>query len=211
MADSPNPATTEWVPIWNSKTEGPVGPPGPEGPQGVPGEDGVPGTDGADGVPGPKGDQGDQGIQGIPGPEGPEGPEGPPGADGVPFSGAKVSNSVVQAIPANTSTVCNVNTETYDTDGYRHPTTNPTRLTAPTDGYYLVQMSGIYAGSATGFRTVDLRANGTLHFAPQTVDPDTADQAYLTTGNVIFLAAGQYVEAVVFTSAALNLAAIAAE
>jgi hypothetical protein len=68
---SPDPATTEWVPIWNVKTEGPVGPQGPEGPVGPAGPEG------------PIGPQGIQGIQGETGPEGPIGPEGPQGPQGI--------------------------------------------------------------------------------------------------------------------------------
>jgi hypothetical protein len=34
MSGPPDPATTEWVPIWNPTTEGPVGPAGPPGPAG---------------------------------------------------------------------------------------------------------------------------------------------------------------------------------
>jgi hypothetical protein len=53
MVDIPDPATTNWVPIWNPLTQGPVGndgppgptgPIGPEGPQGIQGPQGPPGT-----------------------------------------------------------------------------------------------------------------------------------------------------------------------
>lgn len=49
----PDPATTEWVPIWNPLTQGPQGPVGPTGPAG------------------PEGPTGPQGIQGPIGPTGP--------------------------------------------------------------------------------------------------------------------------------------------
>src|SRR6186713_2178264 len=49
----PDPNTTDWVPIWNPLTQGPVGPAGPTGPAGP---------------------QGPQGIQGVQGPIGPTGP-----------------------------------------------------------------------------------------------------------------------------------------
>lgn len=49
----PDPATTNWVPIWNPIGEGPAGPAGPPGPQG------------------PTGATGPQGPQGIPGTTGP--------------------------------------------------------------------------------------------------------------------------------------------
>lgn len=38
----PDPSTTEWVPIWNPTSQGPVGPAGPAGSPGVPGADGTP-------------------------------------------------------------------------------------------------------------------------------------------------------------------------
>jgi hypothetical protein len=57
----PDPNTTDWVPIWNPLTEGPVGPPGPTGPTG------------------PTGNTGSQGPQGPTGATGPQGPAGTPG------------------------------------------------------------------------------------------------------------------------------------
>src|SRR5262245_17813402 len=83
----PDPATTEWVPIWNPLTQGPVGPagpqgnPGPTGPQGVPGPLGPVGPIGNTGATGPTGPQGDTGPQG---PTGPTGPQGIPGNNAAP-------------------------------------------------------------------------------------------------------------------------------
>lgn len=84
----PDPATTEWVPIWNAITNGPVGPVGPQGPQGdvgpvgPQGDQGVQGIQGQVGPKGDKGDKGDQGIQGIQGIQGDVGPTGPKGDKG---------------------------------------------------------------------------------------------------------------------------------
>jgi len=84
----PDPATTEWVPIWHPVGQGPVGPQGPQGPigntgpQGPIGNTGPQGPTGATGVQGPKGDTGAQGPQGIQGPQGPQGPVGPTGSVG---------------------------------------------------------------------------------------------------------------------------------
>jgi hypothetical protein len=84
----PPPATTEWVPIWNPTSEGPVGPQGPqgiEGPQGPIGLTGPTGPPGADStVPGPQGPQGIQGPQGPQGIQGPIGPSGSVGGTGTP-------------------------------------------------------------------------------------------------------------------------------
>lgn len=68
----PNPATTEWVPIWNPVSTGPAGPTGPEGPTG---------PIGPTGPTGPTGSQGPKGDTGTTGPVGPIGPTGPTGAD----------------------------------------------------------------------------------------------------------------------------------
>jgi hypothetical protein len=64
---TPNPATTEWVPIWTPYNAGPEGPQGPIG------------------ETGPQGEQGEQGIQGI---QGIQGPQGNPGEKW--FSGSGV-------------------------------------------------------------------------------------------------------------------------
>jgi len=98
---TPDPATTEWVPIWSPVNvitgpqgpqgiQGPVGPQGPIGPTGA--DSTVPGPQGPQGIQGPigpEGPEGPQGIQGIPGPEGPKGdtgdtgPQGPSGTVGT--------------------------------------------------------------------------------------------------------------------------------
>ena len=92
----PDPATTEWVPIWNPQSQGaggppgPQGPAGPEGPQGPIGPSGGPvgpqgpaGPEGPVGPEGPIGATGPQGIQGPIGPDGPVGPAGPTGSQGI--------------------------------------------------------------------------------------------------------------------------------
>ncbi len=71
---APDPATVEWVPIWNPMSEGPTGPQGPTGPVG---------PQGPEGPEGPQGDKGDRGIQGIQGPIGNTGPTGPQGPRGL--------------------------------------------------------------------------------------------------------------------------------
>jgi len=61
----PDPATTNWVPIWNPVSEGPIGPVGPTGPTGPTGPQG------------PKGDKGDKGDTGATGPSGSAGIHAP--------------------------------------------------------------------------------------------------------------------------------------
>ena len=72
---TPDPATTEWVPLHTKNSvmgpQGPVGLTGPQGPTGL---------------------TGSQGIQGIPGPQGPKGDTGPQGPKGDPGSATVPSN-----------------------------------------------------------------------------------------------------------------------
>jgi len=90
VADPPDPAVTDWVPIWNPMGEGPQGPPGPAGPEGPEGPEGPQGIQGVPGPQGVKGDKGDvgatgaTGAQGVPGPTGPQGIQGVTGATGPP-------------------------------------------------------------------------------------------------------------------------------
>src|SRR5213075_1880885 len=76
MPGPPNPAETEWVPLWTTQNIGPVG---PQGPQGIQGPIGLTGPQGPQGVKGDTGATGSQGPQGIQGPQGPTGATGPTG------------------------------------------------------------------------------------------------------------------------------------
>jgi hypothetical protein len=85
---TPNPATTEWVPIWSPMNAGPTGPQGPQGPAGPTGPTGPASTvPGPTGPQGPKGDTGNTGPTGpastVPGPQGPQGNTGPQGPQGI--------------------------------------------------------------------------------------------------------------------------------
>jgi hypothetical protein len=61
----PDPATTEWVPIWNPQGVGPAGPTGPTGPTGNTGPQGPIGNTGPQGPQGVKGDTGATGPSGA--------------------------------------------------------------------------------------------------------------------------------------------------
>lgn len=126
----PDPAVTDWVPIWNPISDGPKGDKGdkgdqgdvgPQGIQGPIGPQGIQGDVGPQGDKGDKGDQGDQGIQGIQGPVGPQGPQGIPGDvagpagavsdDLVSFDGASgklLKDSGIQASTVVRTNITNV-------------------------------------------------------------------------------------------------------
>src|SRR5580765_6316655 len=60
----PDPATTEWVPIWSPMSTGPAGPTGPTGPTGSTGPQGPIGNTGNTGATGPQGTPGENWFAG---------------------------------------------------------------------------------------------------------------------------------------------------
>ena len=81
----PDPATTNWVPVWNPVSQGPIGPAGPTGPAG---------PNGPPGSAGPTGPQGPTGATGPQGPTGPSGATAPHHATHEPGGGDFLINSV---------------------------------------------------------------------------------------------------------------------
>lgn len=78
------------------------------------------------------------------------------------FGGAVLSKSAVQNIPAaNTEVTVTFDDEVFDTDNFHNTVTNTTRLTAPTDGPYLVggsvELNGLPVGAWAILR---IRRNG---------------------------------------------------
>jgi len=81
-------------------------------------------------------------------------------ASGSTFSGASVYFSSTLTLTANTEVVIGFNNENYDTNTYHDNSTNNSRLTVPSTGYYLV--SGYYISNQTGNRRmVYIKKNGT--------------------------------------------------
>lgn len=78
----------------------------------------------------------------------------------VKFLGARVSKSAQQSIAGGTDTAVTWNTEIYDTNGYHDNSTNNTRLTAVTAGYYRVGARIEWAPNTTNRRAVGYRING---------------------------------------------------
>ncbi|MGY0232749.1 hypothetical protein [Longispora urticae] len=111
-----------------------------------------------------------------------------------------VQQSVAQSVPNATFTgITFTGTDIKDTDGMHNPAVNPSRFTAVTAGWYLVQATLSYAANSTGLRIVGfmLNADGVVHYAQQLPTVTTGGSATtLTTSGMVLLAAGQYVEVV---------------
>lgn len=120
---------------------------------------------------------------------------------GAAFSGARVY-STVEVNTGNSGTYyqpIEYDESRFDTDGYWELGANPTRLTAPADGYYLIG-GHVQCNTSTGAvwnadATLTIFRNGTeaiadQNIAPCTVDPDP-DASVMT---LFYLEEGDYVE-----------------
>lgn len=118
------------------------------------------------------------------------------------FSGVRVSNSADQAITSGVDTILTFDTERHDTDDYWN-VANPTRLTVPITGFYLVWTGLVWdAGNyAVGqYFLVD----GATNIAYSTADIRTTDMGNGAQSG-IYLEKGQYVETVVNATANTNI------
>jgi len=87
-------------------------------------------------------------------------------SSGSTFAGVLVSNTVGQSIANNTLTTVNFNTEVngYDTNSFHDNSTNNSRLTVPSTGYYNVYCKIRWAGNATSYRYLLFRKNGSTSY-----------------------------------------------
>jgi hypothetical protein len=107
---------------------------------------------------------------------------------------ARVKMTAVQSVPDLTQTVINWNAEDYDNASMHDNVTNNGRLTAPVAGVYAIKCHLAFAASATGFRDMRFRLNGTTEFAWTAVGPPSGGNAVLALATDYSLAAGDYVE-----------------
>jgi hypothetical protein len=111
---------------------------------------------------------------------------------------ARVTSSVPINIPGSADpTTLTFDDERFDTADL-HGSTNPTRLTAPRDGIYIVTANISWAGTNdAGARELAIRRNGTAIILRDVVQPvaggNTSEQAVST---VTSLESGDYVEVV---------------
>lgn len=166
------------------------------------------------GSPGQKGEtgaQGPQGPQGPPGQPGTPGIQGPPGtaasiADGsitpaklAVVPSARVTKDTLQAADADPSTqvAASWNTEEFDTANLWDPA-NPTRLTAPISGIYLVTAGAIRQQNSQQIPSIAIRVGGTVLYAEE--DPQPLASAtrlpVQSISTIVPLTAGDYVEMV---------------
>lgn len=108
----------------------------------------------------------------------------------------RATMTAAQSIPDLTQTVIAWNAEDYDTAGMHDNATNNSRITAPVAGVYAIRAHLVFAGSATGFRDIRVRLNGTTEIAQES--RNTVATGGNSTGISLALdyplAAGDYIE-----------------
>lgn len=118
---------------------------------------------------------------------------------------ARVFNSAGGAIADVTDTALQFNTERVDVGNMWTSGAN-TRLTVPTGGggFYMIHGSNQWAASASGYRALAIRLNGTTAIARVVVGGQNALQEQNVTA-LYQLAVGDYVELVVYQNTGGNL------
>jgi hypothetical protein len=127
----------------------------------------------------------------------------------TPTKGARVRRSTAQSIPnASFSTALIFDQELTD-DGGMFDVGQPTRLTAPADGWYSLVATLNYAANATGTRYVWFRINGVDIIDSVNSDAASAGPTILNLSTQTYLSADDYVEIIAYqdSGAALNVEA----
>jgi hypothetical protein len=121
---------------------------------------------------------------------------------------ARITRSTHQSIVTATTTVITFDTVTEDVGGF-WAAGQPTRLTIPTSGVYVVTTHITFDQHATGFRYVAFRLNGGSatvgHQKTQAHAVDGLGYPNLSTGTVRRFTAGDYLEIEVFQNSGGNL------
>jgi len=121
----------------------------------------------------------------------------------------RVYNSANLLIEDSVATALTFDAERWDTDELHQASVTPSRLTAQTDGQYLIFGHVVFASDPDGYRQMDIRLNGTTSLARVIQDGTAIPGNALTITTYYNLAANDYVELVVYQTAGASLAVLA--
>ena len=122
------------------------------------------------------------------------------------LSYAQLQISADQTIADATYSAISWDVENYDTDSYHESITNPTRITIPTTGWYLLSAMIPWATNATNLREVLFRLGGTTALAKDSrlaVSGARTNQPLFTP---LYLTAATYIEVVVWQNSTASVA-----
>lgn len=117
----------------------------------------------------------------------------------------RVYNNSNFLVATSTLTAVTFNSERNDNAGIHSTSANTGRLTAPVDGFYWISANVSFASNATGFREVNLRLNGATNIGRDSKNAVNGSGTAFSFGALYKLAAGDYVEVVVFQNSGGNL------
>lgn len=134
-------------------------------------------------------------------------PTGLVAAARVTFDGCKVWRSSAQVIASGGITAVTFDSEDYDTSNYHSTSSNTSRITVPTTGYYLFTHTEEWGTNATGLVNGFLCVNGsTGQRWANIATPNSSTGTIAGTGSVpMFLNANDYMELYVFQNSGGNL------
>ena len=127
-------------------------------------------------------------------------------AAGSSFNGAQVYATGGQSIATATFTIINFDVESYDTNSYHDNSTNNSRLTIPTTGYYNISAQYTIAGDTNGGRLVQIYKNGStvVDYLAANYGGFTSDSGFFTS-MIVYATAADYFELRVRQSSGISL------
>jgi len=130
-----------------------------------------------------------------------------PSAGSPTFVGCELRKSANQTISDATDAIVTFDVETFDTDNFHSTSTNTGRITIPAGkgGKYRFSYTHRWFGNATGFRNTGIKINGVSGASYNTVLNLTSTRLVYNGSYVLDLAAGDYVEMVVYQNSGGNL------
>ena len=124
---------------------------------------------------------------------------------GPSFKGVLVTNTTGQSINNATETALTFNLETYDTDSFHSTSSNTSRLTVPSNGYYFVYAKVRFAGNSSGYRYIRLKKNGSTSFQDIINYPPGSNDFSLYYGLALSANANDYFEIIAAQSSGGSL------
>ena len=119
-----------------------------------------------------------------------------------------LARTAVQSIPNSTVTAISFDSETIDAyggGGMHSNSTNPSRVTVPVAGNYLVGLYGNFDVNSTGYRLIEPYYNGSAIGAPMVANGFTGVNTTVAVTWFIRCAAGAYLEMKVQQTSGGNL------
>jgi len=131
-------------------------------------------------------------------------------ASAIARMGCRAWRSTNLAVVTSTDTAVGLDSESHDTAGLHDNSTNPSRITIPTNGnkgIWIFSANCFWAANATGTRVLKIRKNGTtlIAYTQVAVNSGTYGTSQHLVTQVLAPAVADYFEMVVFQDSGGNL------